>query len=43
MGGHLTDLKTWLFARSEGGKNIKKHVRKFFSIFKRKKLRIDLV
>jgi hypothetical protein len=24
MGGHLTDLKIWLFARSEEGKNIKK-------------------
>jgi hypothetical protein len=23
MGGHLTDLKIWLFARSEEGKNIK--------------------
>jgi hypothetical protein len=23
MGGHLTDLKIWLFARSEDGKNIK--------------------
>ena len=23
MGGHLTDLKIWLFVRSEGGKNIK--------------------
>jgi hypothetical protein len=23
VGGHLTDLKIWLFARSEEGKNIK--------------------
>jgi hypothetical protein len=23
MGGHLTDLKIWLFARSEDGKTIK--------------------
>jgi hypothetical protein len=28
VGGHLTDLKIWLFAGSEEGKNIKINVRK---------------
>jgi hypothetical protein len=26
MGGHLTDLKIWLFASSEEGKNILKNM-----------------
>jgi hypothetical protein len=26
MGGHLTDLKIWLFARSEEGKKYKKYM-----------------
>jgi hypothetical protein len=33
MGGHLTDLKIWLFARSEEGENIKIHVRKLGKSF----------
>jgi hypothetical protein len=28
MGGHLTDLQIWLFARREGGKNIKNTCKK---------------
>jgi hypothetical protein len=28
MDGHLTDLKIWLFARSEERENLKKYVRK---------------
>ena len=34
MGGHLTDLKIWLFARSEESKKYKKvHVRKLGKSF----------
>jgi hypothetical protein len=33
MGGHLTDLKIWLFARSEEGKNIKNTCKKLGKSF----------
>jgi hypothetical protein len=33
MGGHLTDLKIWLFARSGEGETVKKHVRKLRKSF----------
>jgi hypothetical protein len=32
MGGHLTDLKIWLFARSEEGENIKITCKKAWKI-----------
>ena len=32
MGGHLTDLKIWLFARSEEGENIKNTCKKAWKI-----------
>jgi hypothetical protein len=32
MGGHLTDLKIWLFARNEEGENIKITCKKAWKI-----------
>ena len=38
VGGHLTDLKIWLFARSEEAKNIKNTCQKAWKIVSHKKL-----
>jgi hypothetical protein len=38
MGGHLTDLKIWLFARSEEGENRKITCKKAWKIISHKKL-----
>jgi hypothetical protein len=38
MGGHLTDLKIWLFARSEEGENIKITCKKAWKIISYNKL-----
>jgi hypothetical protein len=38
MGGHLTDLKIWLFSRSEEGENIKNKCKKAWKIVSHNKL-----
>jgi hypothetical protein len=38
MGGHFTDLKIWLFARSEEGENIKNICKKAWKIVSHNKL-----
>ena len=38
VGGHLTDLKIWLFARSEEAKNIKNTCQKAWKIVSHNKL-----
>jgi hypothetical protein len=38
MGGHLTDLKTWLFARSEEGEHLENICKKAWEIVSHNKL-----
>jgi hypothetical protein len=39
MGGHLADLKIWLFAGSEEGKNIKNKCKKVWKIISHNKFK----
>jgi hypothetical protein len=39
VGGHLTDLKIWLFVGSEEGKNIKNTCKKVWKMFSHNKFK----